>query len=415
MGKESSYKRRCSKLTPSAFIKALLSTSLCPYFNLEVFGSFLNKQKVSITKQGIHERFNKQTETFVKVLSTSFLNYFKTEKLPKLGQLEIFTSLNIIDSSSISLHSSLSQLFKGSGGAASGAALKIQLMFDYLIGQIKELTVTSGCDNDQGFDDYFHSIEAGALYLMDLGYFKLNSFKKIREGHAFFVSRLLIGTKLFTLEKHPLDLLATLSTAESSFSQQVLMGAKAQIPVRLITQKLPKEIADRRRQRLKEDHRRRGTKLSKEALALQDWSLYITNTCETQISKEQIHQIYTLRWQIELLFKLSKSLMHIDSMRTTKSSRVIIEIYGKFMAMMLLFLLCEPVRNQCLNQFSFYKACKLLSIHSAGLIASFASKYRLKQFITFFYGELVLFAKKDIKKKHNVSIKTPLLKSNFNA
>ncbi|HHU0103035.1 TPA: hypothetical protein ACT9NQ_000750, partial [Legionella pneumophila] len=169
MGKESSYKRRCSKLTPSAFIKALLSTSLCPYFNLEVFGSFLNKQKVSITKQGIHERFNKQTETFVKVLSTSFLNYFKTEKLPKLGQLEIFTSLNIIDSSSISLHSSLSQLFKGSGGAASGAALKIQLMFDYLIGQIKELTVTSGCDNDQGFDDYFHSIEAGALYLMDLG------------------------------------------------------------------------------------------------------------------------------------------------------------------------------------------------------------------------------------------------------
>ncbi|MFO3233059.1 hypothetical protein SCX61_15405, partial [Legionella pneumophila serogroup 1] len=81
-----------------------------------------------------------------------------------------------------------------------------------------------------------------------------------------------------------------------------------------------------------------------------------------------------------------------------KSSRVIIEIYGKFMAMMLLFLLCEPVRNQCLNQFSFYKACKLLSIHSAGLIASFASKYRLKQFITFFMENSFSLPKRILKR-----------------
>lgn len=58
-------------------------------------------------------------------------------------------------------------------------------MFDYIEGQIKELTLTSGCDNDQGFDNYFNTIQKEALYLMDLGYFKLNSFKKIIEGKAF--------------------------------------------------------------------------------------------------------------------------------------------------------------------------------------------------------------------------------------
>lgn len=399
LGKATQYKKRHSKLTPSVFIKALISTSFSQYFDLETFCSFVKKQKISISKQALHERFNECTEAFLKALSSSFLEHFKTEKLPQLNGLEMFTSINIIDSSSVSLHSSLNQLFKGSGGAASSAALKIQLMFDYLNGQVKKLTLTSGCENDQGFDNYFNSIQSGALYLMDLGYFKLESFKKISEGKAFFVSRLLTGTSLLTLDKQPLNLLSTLSTAGSLFTQQVLMGAKAQILVRLVSQRLPKELADRRRQRLKEDHRRRGSKPSQESLALQSWSIYITNTSETQICSEHIHQTYALRWQIELIFKLSKSLMNIDLIRSRKSSRVVIETYGKFLSMMLFFLLCAPARNQGGKELSFYKACKLLIINIADLIRALTSVYKLQQFIFSFYEALALFAGKDIKKK----------------
>lgn len=399
LGKATKYKKRHSKLTPSAFIKALISTSFSQYFDLETFCSFLKKQKISITKQALHERFNECTAAFLKALSSSFLEHFQTERLPQLNKLDTFTSINIIDSSSVSLHNSLNQLFKGSGGAASSAALKIQLMFDYLNGQIKELTLTPGCENDQGFDNYFTSIQPGALYLMDLGYFKLESFKKISEGKAFFVSRLLTGTRLFTLDKQPLDLLSTLSAADPLFTQQVLMGAKAQILVRLVAQRLPKELADRRRQRLKEDHRRRGSKPSEESLALQSWSIYITNTSETQICNEHIHQTYALRWQIELIFKLSKSLINIDLIRSKKSSRVVIETYGKFLSMMLFFLLCAPARNQDGKELSFYKACKLLIINIADLIRALTSVYRLQQFIFSFYEALSLFARKDIKKK----------------
>jgi hypothetical protein len=177
-----------------------------------------------------------------------------------------------------------------------------QIKNKHLAGQIKELTLTSGCDNAQGFAHYFNTIQKEALYLMDLGYFKLNLFKKIIERNAFFVSRLLTGTKLLNREKQPLDLLATLSASGPLFSQQVLLGAQAKIPVRLIAQRLPQEIADRRRQKLKESHKRRGSTPSQESLALQNWSIYITNTDETQIKQEHIHQTYALRWQIELLF-----------------------------------------------------------------------------------------------------------------
>ena len=404
LGKESRFKQRRSKLTPSMFARALIGTCFSPHFDLELLASSLKDLGVSIRKQSLHERFNERTEAFLKALSSSFLNYFQTDKIPILEGLEGFTGLNIIDSSSVSLHGSLRHLFKGSGGAASEAAVKIQLLFDYIQGQIKELTLTSGCDNDQGFNGYLNTIQKGALYLMDLGYFKLSSFEKIIDAGAFFISRLLTGTKLFTLDNQPLDLLATLTSAAPLFSQQLLLGGSAKIPVRLIAQRLPQEIADRRRQKLRDGHKRRGIIPSSESLALQDWSIYITNTSDTQIKQERIHQIYALRWQIELLFKLSKSLMNIDVLNTKKSSRVVIQTYGKFLSMMCLFLLCSPVRG-LKNEFSFYKACKLLIAKASLFAISLNSVYRLKTFIVSFYESLSLFAVKNIKKKPSLELK----------
>lgn len=401
-GKETKFIKRNSKLTAPAFLRALLATCLSQSFTLEIFCSFLKEQGVRITKQGLHQRFNEYTEALLHHLALCSLKQFKTENLPNMDCLNGFTSVNIIDSSTVSLHRALSNIFKGSGGAASSAALKIQLMFDYLSGQIKALTLTSGCDNDQGFDCYFRKIQKQALYLMDLGYFKLDSFQRIMDGGAFFVSRLLTGTKLLSLDSKPIDLVKTLSNSGHFFSQQVLMGAKSKIPVRLIAQRLPSHVAEKRRHRLREDHRRRGSKPSAESLALQSWSVYITNSSEVQISNEDIHTVYALRWQIELVFKLSKSLMQIHHTHSTKSARVLVEIYGKFICMMMLFLLCAPVRYKNGKEISFYKACKLLLTRLNDFIHAFASIYRLEQFVKKFQESLSLFAIKDVKKKRNM-------------
>jgi hypothetical protein len=400
LGKETRFKKRQSKLTPKAFITALIHTCFSRQFELELFRSALKKQNVHVKKQSLFERFNERTVVFLTSLASEALKYFKVERLPQLGLLEQFTAVNIIDSSSISLNSALSKLFKGSGGAASNAAVKIQTKFDYLNGQIKELALTSGCDNDQSFDSFLNSIEKGALYLMDLGYFKLVSFRKIIDGGAFFVSRVLTGTTLMTEKNHkPIDLIKILLTAPSKFSMNLLMGARAKISVRLVAQCLPENLAEQRRRHLKKGHKRRGITPSKELLFLQGWSIYVTNTCEAQISNEAIHTTYACRWQIELFFKLSKSLMQIDSFKTTKSCRVIIEIYGKFICMMLLFLLCAPVRYQKDKELSFYKACKLLIENASAFINALQSIYRLTRFIATFHEDLSLFAIKDIKKR----------------
>lgn len=396
---ESRFKIRESKLTPVAFMHGLIETCFSGQFDLETFRYNLKKQKVSIKKQSLFERFNERTVNFVQAMATAAMAYFDTEHLPRLGLFEPFLAVNIIDSSTVSLHHALRQVFKGCGGSASSAAVKIQVLFDHLNGQLKDLALTSGRDNDQGFDAFLNDIQENALYLMDLGYFKLASFKKIIAGKAFFVSRLLTGTQLLTSEGEPLVLLDLLAKSPNVFSQQLLMGVKAKIPVRAVFQRLSASVAAERRRKLNKEYRRRGITPSKELLALQDWSIYITNTTEAQISNKDIHTAYTYRWQIELTFKLSKSLMQIDSINTTKPCRVRIEIYAKFIAMMLLFLLISPVRYQHDKEISFYKACKRLIDMASDFIRALGSLYRLKKFVRNFTENLALFAIKDIKKK----------------
>ncbi|OGV26575.1 MAG: hypothetical protein A3F18_06270 [Legionellales bacterium RIFCSPHIGHO2_12_FULL_37_14] len=72
LGKETGYKKRRSKLIPSAFIKALLTTCLTGHFGLELFCSALKEQGINISKQSLHERFNNSTIEFLKVLSSFF-------------------------------------------------------------------------------------------------------------------------------------------------------------------------------------------------------------------------------------------------------------------------------------------------------------------------------------------------------
>lgn len=246
IGRETNFTQRNPKLDASAFIRALLATCLSQNFTLEIFCSFLLGQGIKITKQGLHQRFNSYCEQFLKELSSYFMNQFKNESLSEIAFLSGFSGVNIVDSSTVSLPSLLNKTFRGSGGSASNAALKIQLMYDYLAGQVTALTLTSGCDTDQGFDNYFQNIQKQALYLMDLGYFKLGSFKKIKEGGAFFVSRLLTGTKLFSLEGEAINLIELFARSGSINSYQVLMGARDKVNVRLVVYRLPKPIAKKK-------------------------------------------------------------------------------------------------------------------------------------------------------------------------
>ncbi len=115
----------------------------------------------------------------------------------------------------------------------------------------------------------------------------------------------------------------------------VQLGVTAQRPARLIAVRVPPEVANERRRRLKADAKRRGQTLSKMRLAAADWTLYLTNVPMEMLTVQEVLVLGRARWQIELLFKRWKSYGVIDEPRSTKSWRILCEPYAKLIAMVI--------------------------------------------------------------------------------
>jgi hypothetical protein len=400
--KQSQFVQRNSKLNALAFVKAMVSTCLSESrITLQGICGLLSQHKVEIKKQSLFERMNERGVAFFKGLFSVSLKEFAPKCSNFSEILSSFSHVYIIDSSTISLPATLKERFKGCGGNASEAAAKVQVLYDYLEGQIKALTLTPGYQNDQGFECYFTQIKAKALYLMDLGYFKLATFQKIIAGRAYFVSRYFMGAKLLTLDGQEFDLVQQLPQYKpSSYSQEVLLGTDAKIKVRLIAQHLPDDVVAQRIRKLKRAYQRRGLTLSAAKKKLAHWNIYIAHLpSQNQWDESQIQALYTLRWQIELLFKLSKSGMGIDVIYSKKPARVLIELYSKLICLVILLYFCGHASALSGHQISHSKAYKHFFFNAFDFISSLSSKIRMKQFSLRFINTLNLFAIKETKQK----------------
>jgi IS4 transposase len=97
--------------------------------------------------------------------------------------------------------------------------------------------------------------------------------------------------------------------------------------------RVPQEVADQRRRRLRATARDRGRTSSAARLAWCDWAILVTNVPPDMLSGREALLLARARWQIELLFKLWKSHGHIDGSRSGKPWRVLCEVYAKLLAM----------------------------------------------------------------------------------
>jgi len=75
--------------------------------------------------------------------------------------------VNLVDSTYISLPASLAAVYPGSGGDASPAGLKIQLVLDFLHERLAQVVVRQGREPDQAYSAYLDAVGAGSLNLMD--------------------------------------------------------------------------------------------------------------------------------------------------------------------------------------------------------------------------------------------------------
>lgn len=402
IGRSTQFVQRDSKLTARIFTESLVCSCLSDKkVSLEEIRDSIKEKGVSISKQGVNDRFNEAAVHMFQQLFDKALKSFKVEQISVFKLLKPFSSVRIQDSSGIELPPSLKKIYKGFGGGASESALKLQVLFDSVNGSIEQLNVTGATQNDQGYQEHLSVIEKTALYLQDLGYFSIQSFITIAKEKAYFLSRYLPQTKLFDEEGNPFDLLDSLRKTDTWMEQNLLIGKEQKLPVRFIAQRLDEETKQKRLKNIYKSYRKRQP--SDLILELAGWSLYITNVPDSMLTKEHIHFVYVLRWQIELFFKLCKQYAGVNKISSQNPSRVLCELYARLILIALFLYICAPIRWQKERELSLPKAYKRFIRKAETFLKALSSLYRLTQFIKGLLDDLCVYTLKDKKTKKKIS------------
>ena len=376
--------QRQSKLTGNLFLQVFVIGFLeCPSASLNYLCQVAEDLGLAISKQGIQKRLTSAAVTFMKVMFDHAKEVLQNKVPIPLTLLTQFTVVQLLDSTGIALPDRLANEFPASGGSGPRAGLKLQTMWEFLRGNLTAIWQTTGRESDQGFTDYLACIVPGGLFLADLGYFVLAALQQVIEKDAFFISRFNTRTALLHPTKEErFDLLVQLQQMTPPHIElNVLVGLKSKLPCRLLAVHLPTDVVAERRRKAKEKARKKGRTLSRKALAWLAWSIYMTNVPATMLSRQQVVLVYTLRWQVELLFKLWKSEGRLDRVAGFRQERVLCELYAKLIGMIVFHYLTGPVRWRE-RELSPTKAFQTLRRHVLELGQALQSPPALRRILT---------------------------------
>jgi Transposase DDE domain len=391
-----------SKVTGAQWVQTLTFGFMeMPEATLNQLAQVSTDLGVPVTPQGLEERMTGAAVRFLRSMLGESLKLFRQEQSLPVELLDRFSAVHLLDSSSVALPAVMADEFPGCGGDGPEASAKVQLMVELRQGSLT-ITLETGRSPDQTYVPTMHCLPK-SLRISDLGYFKVEVFAHIDQDKAFFLSRLNTQTSLFDPDsRESIDLLVWLQNATANrFERQVLLGAKTQLPVRLLVMCLPQEVADERRRKAQEAARRKGRTLSPRHLALLSWSLYITNAPPELLSLEEAVRLYRVRWQIELIFKVWKSEAQLDRVAAKHRPRVLCELYAKLIGVVITHVLSAPCR-WLKRELSLTKAYQCLQRLALRLAHSLKNGSALMDMLTLLQARWSKFALKD-KRKTRVS------------
>jgi len=296
-----------------------------------------SKYGVSIRKQSLHERFNAFSVEFLKqALECLLKKQLKPE--PYLLDLQGINRILIKDSVCFQVDESLAADYPGSGGSGSKASVRIQFEYDLLNGIINDLSLNAFNNQDASNSiATLDLLETGDLVIRDLAYVGLNALKGIIKQASFFLCRVNPNTNIYEYKNEQyvkLKFKKIRQTMEKAnlmrMEQEVYLGEKEKLKTRLVIHRLPADKISERLRKARENNRKKGRgELSQEFISRAHLNLFVTNTDASVVPDKHVWKLYRLRWQIELTFKVWKSICHIEKVKKVKKHRLECYIYSK--------------------------------------------------------------------------------------
>jgi hypothetical protein len=366
IGRESGFIQRQRKFSGASFAQSLIfGWQANPKASLEELCQSARVCGVEISPQGLQERVNSpQANRFLYQLLLKGVSYLVQNQSKRDDLLASFTGVFIQDSSQIELPSCLHTIWQGQ--QTEQAMLKLQAVLDYQHGQF-DLTLASGRDHDCPLQTV--DLPRSSLRLADLGYFKVKVFEQLNRQGVWWVSRLPARSGIWQGDR-VIHLADWLNQHDGACIDQPVELTAQRLPCRLLAFRVPPEVAEDRRKRVrKAASKRKKSHLKSATLALCDWTILATNLPPGTFTPEDILCLQRLRWQIELLFKLWKSDLSLDEWRSQQPHQILSEVYAKLLLTLvqhwLLLLGCWHQDNR-----SLVKAAKALRKHAFHILAA---------------------------------------------
>jgi hypothetical protein len=204
----------------------------------------------------------------------------------------------------------------------SGDDWRVHLAYDLLGGRLGQVMIG---DQHSGEHLERYELAAGDIAVADGAYGSRRSVAHARGQGADVVLR--ITKEGFPLQREngePFEVAAWLKRTRRSLRQEALWCRFEghSYRVRLIGIRLPPDKAELARKRLLRNACRHQYKLRPETLALAEWVLLVTTLPQEGWPLEQILRLYRARWQVELVFKRMKQLLHLDTLRVKERDAV---------------------------------------------------------------------------------------------
>lgn len=348
LARKTNWLKRRGKIDPFEFVASV------SFGQLSASRPTLSSQSQSltepVTRQAVDQRFSPEAVEFFKASFAHIIAeiFDCSPAHPQAEQLrKHFSAVYLLDSTCYDCAESLKDLFPSCGGAGSAANVKVLLRYELIAGRLEPLDVMAGKRSDQGQAlQTARRLQKGELELRDKGFYDAKAWNAAEEAGAFLLMPLPHSVTLHIIspgeaKEQRLDLAAALKATQADQVEwpQLRVGTPRHQagPLRLVAFRRSPESAARYRRGLRESMRTQGRTPSAQALELAGWVLLLTNAPAQKLPSSMMSYVYRLRWQIELIFRQTKSVLRLDKSESEDPSRIQCEIWGRLISAVLLF------------------------------------------------------------------------------
>jgi hypothetical protein len=339
LARSTKFVQRESRVTAENFLDLLLKDASCPVGMslLDYSNEFLSVHHVSISAQGIEDRFNDYAVKFMRGL----VNHFFSQQFSQpfdVPFLERYRSFRIWDSTKLELPAFLADDFPGFGGGASAAGISIQCRYDLKNRVCSSLDVYPATYSDAKYTEDF-VVEENCLDIFDLGYVSASFLQRLEDGGGHYVCRLHSQSGVYDRDGNELDFQKTYSWMRqhgiSVYEKDVWVSEKF-ITSRLVISLVDDQTYQKRLAKVQKDGRKKGRQVSDRYKARMHMNLILTNTDPKEIPDSKVYLLYKFRWQIELMFKSWKSSgWNLENIKKVKYERYMCILYAKLLMIIL--------------------------------------------------------------------------------